>query len=520
MIPKIIHRIWFGPNAIPAQYEEWWQGWQRQLPSYEFITWTDRHIGELASAPLIMQADSMAKRADIARYEIMHKFGGTYLDCDFMPLNYFDFSAEQAELVICHESEVPEVNCSNGFYSIVKGHPMMLVAMEMVEESNSTAKEVIAATGPGFFGRLIRTVKHKRMPSRSFYPYIFNEPFSDIYTRNLDNTYGIHVWHNSWFNDDLRLRKINSMILKGSLFEIERLWREMGALQEKAQHVPAVIATMRRARESMIELAMTTILTSQIDRTPRPEFELFKACHYHYGQNPKALVWQIGAGNGVAEDPLRPVLVNFDPPALLVEANPYLAAELQANYANNRNCRIINTAVGAQAGRAHLYCLNPNQLRQAGGTDEQLNMSSRFSDGRTSLGQACTEDFTKHTLLKSMELADVPVVDFDMLLSMSGGQEPEVLVINIGGTEDELVNAAFDRGLQPKILRFNTRFMPEEALEALRRRFHGEYELFAFDGYHMAYRNDFLINYCSELFVEHGLPTMFAKSMGIIAGLQ
>lgn len=520
MIPKVIHRIWFGSNPIPAQYEEWWQGWQRQLPSYEFMTWTDRHIPELVSAPVIMQADSMAKRADIARYEIMHSFGGTYLDCDFMPLNYFDFAAQDAELVICHESEVPEINCSNGFYSIVKGHGMMRVAMEMVEQSNNNAAEVIAATGPGFFGRLIRTVKHKRMPSRAFYPYIFNEAFSQVYTRNLDNTYGIHVWHNSWFSDDLRLRKINSMILSGSLYEIERLWQGMGALQEQAPHVPAVIGNMRLARQAMIELGMTSILASQADRSPRPEFELFKTCHYHYSRNPKALLWQIGAGDGIAEDPLRPVLVNFDPPTLLVEVNPYLTTSLQANYANNRNCRIINAAMGAQAGRAQFYCINPVSLRKGGGTDAQMNMSSRYSDGRTALGNACVDDFTKNSLLKSLELADVPVVDCDMLLSISNGVEPEIVVINIGGAEEELVNAILNRGLRPKILRFNSLHMPEEILEPLLKRFLGEYEVFAFDGYHMAYRNDFLINYCSELFVEHGLPTMFEKSMGIVAGLK
>jgi len=520
VIPKIIHRIWFGSHPIPPQYEAWWQGWQRQLPNYEFMTWNDRHIGQLASAPLILGADSMAKRADIARYEIMHEYGGTYLDCDFMPLNHFDFAAQDEDFVVCHESEVPEVNCSNGFYSIRQHHPVMKRAIELVGVSDSRAEEVISATGPGFFGRLIRTVRHKKMPSRAFYPYIFNEPFSDIFTRDLDRTYGIHVWHNSWFNDELRLRKINSMVLKGSLFEIERLWREMGPLQEQAPHVPVVLASMRKAREAMLDTAMTTILTSTVDRTARPEFELLKGAYYFYSQTPNALVWQIGAGNGLAEDPLRPIMINFDPPAVLVEANPHLSAELEVNYANNRNCRVINAAVGTQAGRTDLYAIHPAALREAGGTDRQLNMSSRFSDARTELGVACMDEFTKHSLLKNMQLVDVPMIDFGMLLSVSGGIPPEVLVINTGGVEDELVGAALQMGLRPRIWRINTRHMPEPALEKMREQLYDDYEVFAFEDYLMAYRNDFLINYCSELFIEHGLPTMFSEAMQVLGALQ
>jgi hypothetical protein len=62
--------------------------------------------------------------------------------------------------------------------------------------------------------------------------------------------------------------------------------------------------------------------------------------------------------------------------------------------------------------------------------------------------------------------------------------------------------------------------MSPEALERVQQRLSGGYELFAFEGYTMAFRNDFLINYCFELFVEHGLPTLFGKAMKIIAGLE
>lgn len=529
MIPKVIHRIWFGSNPMPAEYEEWWKGWQRQLPNYEFITWDDSHIAQLASAPLILQADSMAKRADIARYEIMHEFGGTYLDCDFMPVNYFDFVAQGSDLVICHESEIPEINCSNGFFSIRRGHPLMRLAMDLVAAGDNRSPEVIGATGPGFFGRLVRPVKHKRMPSLAFYPYYFNEPFSAIYGRDLSQSYGIHVWMNSWFNDELRLRKINSMMMEGSLAEVERLWGGMGPeLRERAGNVPYLISQLRQTRTNMMDLAINSALIAKVNRDARPEFDLFQACHILFSKEPAAVVWQIGAGDGIACDPLRPVLVNFDPPAMLVEANPYLAEELKANYANNRNLHVVTLAVGptindggdAGSGQTHLYALHPTVLRTIGGTDAHVGMTSRFSDGRTDLGNACLEEVTKSMMLRCLQLMTVPLVDFPGLLTIANGNQPDVLVIDIAGVEDELVIAALDAGLLPRILRFNTRHMSPEALERVRQRMHEGYELFAFEGYVMAFRNDFLINYCFELFVEHGLPTLFGKAMKIIAGLE
>lgn len=529
VIPKVIHRIWFGSNPMPVEYEEWWKGWQRQLPNYEFITWDDRHIRQLTSAPLILQADSMAKRADIARYEIMHEFGGTYLDCDFMPVNYFDFVAQGSDLVICHESEVPEINCSNGFFSIRRGHPLMQLAMDLVASGDARSPEVIGATGPGFFGRLVRPVKHKRMPSRAFYPYYFNEPFSAIYGRDLSQSYGIHVWMNSWFNDDLRLRKINSMIVEGSLAEVERLWKGMGPqLQEVAGNIPTLISQLRQARTSMMEMAINSTLISQVERKAMPEFDLFQACHVLFSKEPGAVVWQIGAGDGIACDPLRPVLVNFDPPALLVEANPSLSEELKVNYANNRNLHVVSLAVGPSAndggdagpGQTHLYALHPKILRAIGGTDAHVGMTSRYSDSRTDLGVACQDEVTKGMLLRCMQLITVPLVDFAGLMTIANGNQPDVLVIDIAGVEDELVIAALDAGLLPRILRFNTRHMSQEALDRVLQRLHEPYELFAFEGYSMAFRNDFLINYCFELFVEHGRPTLFGKAMKIIAGLE
>lgn len=85
------HRIWFGDKKIPHAYEAFWQAWQRQHPSCEFITWTDKDLEKLTiSHEKLKSFSSPVSRADLARYEILYQHGGIYIDCDMMPYNHMD----------------------------------------------------------------------------------------------------------------------------------------------------------------------------------------------------------------------------------------------------------------------------------------------------------------------------------------------------------------------------------------------------------------------------------------------
>ena len=106
MIPKLIHRIWFGQNPIAPAYENYWLAWQRQHPDYTFKTWRDSDIDKsFRTQRKIAEAEGMARKADIARYEILHKHGGIYLDCDVMPYDYLDWQKLKSDLVVCNEAD-------------------------------------------------------------------------------------------------------------------------------------------------------------------------------------------------------------------------------------------------------------------------------------------------------------------------------------------------------------------------------------------------------------------------------
>ncbi len=91
-IERDMHFIWVGPNTLPASLIG---AWRDMHPSWEVHVWREP---ELAALGLVNQrafdAYLTGKRwhgaANVARYEIVHRWGGVYIDVDTVPLRPFD----------------------------------------------------------------------------------------------------------------------------------------------------------------------------------------------------------------------------------------------------------------------------------------------------------------------------------------------------------------------------------------------------------------------------------------------
>ena len=83
-IPKIIHHIWLG-SPFPEKYKILRETWKKHHPDWEFVLWTDEDIEAfgLFNKDLYDQSDNYGAKSDIARYEILYRFGGLYIDTDF-----------------------------------------------------------------------------------------------------------------------------------------------------------------------------------------------------------------------------------------------------------------------------------------------------------------------------------------------------------------------------------------------------------------------------------------------------
>lgn len=93
MIPRIIHYCWFGRNPLPELEERCLASWHRYMPEWEYKRWDETNF-DIAAAPLYVrqayEAHKFAFVSDYVRLWALEKFGGLYMDVDFMVYRPFD----------------------------------------------------------------------------------------------------------------------------------------------------------------------------------------------------------------------------------------------------------------------------------------------------------------------------------------------------------------------------------------------------------------------------------------------
>ena len=93
MIPHIIHYCWFGKNPLPELEQRCLASWHKHMPNWEYRWWNEDTF-DISSAPLYVRQAYEAKKfafvSDYVRLWALEKFGGLYMDVDFMVYRPFD----------------------------------------------------------------------------------------------------------------------------------------------------------------------------------------------------------------------------------------------------------------------------------------------------------------------------------------------------------------------------------------------------------------------------------------------
>ena len=93
MIPKIIHYIWFGGKPLTPLAEQCLASWHEHMLDWEYIRWDESNF-DIAAAPLYVRQAYEARKyafvSDYVRLWALEKFGGLYMDVDFMVYSPFD----------------------------------------------------------------------------------------------------------------------------------------------------------------------------------------------------------------------------------------------------------------------------------------------------------------------------------------------------------------------------------------------------------------------------------------------
>jgi len=212
LIPKIIHQIWIG-GKVPEKFKALMQSWQDKHPDWEYKLWTDQEVELFVfeDKTAFLKAKNMGSKADILRYEILYKYGGIYVDCDFECIKPLD------PFIYAHEFFAGIAGFDYLGNAIIGAKPGLSIFKKLSQIMNSWNEEQLncpwANTGPLIFTRQVWDFI-KRNPHRCcIYPIKFFHPFPNTYRYEywqqklprdfiesffIEETFAVHYWAESW----------------------------------------------------------------------------------------------------------------------------------------------------------------------------------------------------------------------------------------------------------------------------------------------------------------------------------
>lgn len=482
---------------MPSRYEDYWQAWHRQHPNFTFRTWRDSDIDEsFLIRKKLAEAKGMSSKADIASYEILYKYGGIYLDCDVMPYHYLDWEKVNADLIVCNEAKSDEF-CSLGFVAASPSNRVFKRAIDTLSDMPLNAQPPNVETGPYFFRRMIASDSHVMLPTNAFYPYGYNEPFVSILERNLAGTYGIHVWRGSWITTKQRVKNILRRLRWGDLSEAVSLAGDVDPeIRELIESYADEVTKTRRSYLSAIGHAASSLYL-KVKSTVY--FEFLKCAFYILSKDRDAVIWQIGA-DAIHADPLRPIAINFDPRIVILETDPCVLESLQRSYAKNKNIQFICGSLGRTSSEPQLRRIRPDEIESE---------SAKWASNVPVVTNRQKTEVEK----RSSELMSVAE-----LLALTGNRSPNVVLIETDDISGKILDCVQASGIRPQIIQYKQQFREKTGPGFLPYKLGHEYVHVFFENHVVLYRSDFLEEYCEELFVQHGIPTIYEEGLKSFVG--
>lgn len=200
-IPRVIHRIWLG-GPMPPVVARYGKAWRDLHPGWLVRTWRDWDLPALTHQEWFDRAPSPAQRADIARLELLHRYGGVYVDTDFEPLKPLDALIAGTTCFIATEDGRW---LATGIMGAVPGHPFVADLIDGLPRSIQEHQDAPPnqQTGPKYVSRRYQAYTEAHpddpvtvFPAALFYPYHFTEPerAGDVFP----DAYAVHHWSHSW----------------------------------------------------------------------------------------------------------------------------------------------------------------------------------------------------------------------------------------------------------------------------------------------------------------------------------
>lgn len=211
-VPKVIHQVWVGP-PMPGEFAAFAARWRELHPGWDYRLWTEPELAQLdmANRSIYDAADRLTHhrheaaqlRADVARYEILHSYGGVYLDTDIAPLRPLDPLIAGTSLGMAWETN--GVHVGNSVIVAAPANPVLAAIIRGIPariEGADPGWRPNNLTGPKYIGpiMLANRAQVSLWDQRTFFPIRWDnlDRIPDTITAEaFPGTFGVHLWANS-----------------------------------------------------------------------------------------------------------------------------------------------------------------------------------------------------------------------------------------------------------------------------------------------------------------------------------
>jgi mannosyltransferase OCH1-like enzyme len=185
---------------MPDEFIRYGDSWAKLHPDWEMKLWTDENIPTLINQMEYDKTDNPILRADMARLELLYRFGGIYIDCDFECLKNIEpllhninaFSARQDDYII-----------ATGIMGCTPGHPAFRTLVHCMTDNIELNRNhlLTCQAGPVYITEFLQGVRGVIIFSKEiFYPYYYTEMHRK--GEEFPEAYAVHHWAGSWLKKE------------------------------------------------------------------------------------------------------------------------------------------------------------------------------------------------------------------------------------------------------------------------------------------------------------------------------
>jgi inositol phosphorylceramide mannosyltransferase catalytic subunit len=223
-IPKIIHQIWLGPKEPPQWCIDSWRiEYMKSNPDWTYKMWNEEEIEQLGliNKDIYDKESTYRGKSDIARYEILYKEGGIFIDADILWLNSKSLNNVFEELPnntstnnILFGASEPTVNShlvANSLIGCNRNNNIMFNLIHYLKDKYEEKKikygkdhQIWLVTGPVPFNEILKPFVDDNSDCLKIFPSYYFAPekfvngnikmtISEIENR-FPNSYMYHYW--------------------------------------------------------------------------------------------------------------------------------------------------------------------------------------------------------------------------------------------------------------------------------------------------------------------------------------